>query len=105
MASRGCGLEFMGADVVTKLHTRIRVSNDRSTFLTLWLEPWGEDYGMLANDEFDVIALEPEKTFYFQIDCGAKDMKVYAEGDASQVSVYQNGEILACGRNRREEEW
>ena len=85
--------------------TKIKVGNDRAAFATLWLEPWGEDYGMFANDEFDVIALEPEKSFYFHIECGTKGIKVYAEGDASRVSVYQNGEMLACGHNRREEEW
>ena len=85
--------------------TKLRVSNDRPSFVTLWLEPWGEDYGMLAHDEFDVIALGPDDGFYFHIDCGPKGMKIYAEGHASEVSIYHNGEMLECGHNRREEEW
>ena len=36
---------------------RIKVTNDRSDFVTLWLEPWGEDYGMLPADEFDIVAV------------------------------------------------
>ena len=91
--------------MTTSAKQRIRVSNDCATFATLWLEPWGEDYGMLAKDEFDVVASDPEEGFYFHVEYGAKAVKIYAEGDASQVSVYHNGELLECGHNRRQEEW
>ena len=90
---------------MTSSRQRIRVSNDCPTFTTLRLEPWGEDYGMDTKDEFDVIASEPEEDFYFHLEYGTKGMKVYAEGDASEVSVYQNGKLLDCGHNRRNEEW
>ena len=84
---------------------RIKVSNDLSSFSTLWLEPWGEDYGMSPGDDLEVVAEEAEEGFYFHIAYDAKGMKVYAEGDAKQVSVYQSGEMLLCGHRRREEEW
>ena len=90
---------------MTSAKQRIRVSNVCSTFATLWLEPWGEDYGMLGEDEFEVVASEPEEGFYFHVGYGAKGMKIYAEGDATEVSVYQNGQLLECGHNRRREEW
>ena len=87
------------------LTKKIKVSNDRSSFATLWLEPWGEDYGMSPGDEFEVVAVDAEESFYFHIADDEKGMKVYAEGDARHVSVYQNGEMLSCGHNRREEAW
>ena len=82
---------------------RIKISNDHSSFITLWLEPWGEDYGMSAGDEFEVVAAEAEVGFYFHISPDEKGVKVYAEGSAKHVSVYQAGEMLSCGHNRREE--
>ena len=43
----------------------LRVTNDRSGFVTLWLEPWGEDYGMLPGDEFEIVAGDAADGFYF----------------------------------------
>ncbi len=76
------------------LTQRIKVSNDRSSFITLWLEPWGEDYGMSDGDEFEVVASEAEEGFYFHISHDEKGVKVYAEGSAKHVSVYQAGDDL-----------
>ncbi len=84
---------------------RIKVSNERPPFVTLWLEPWGEDYGMPPGDELEVIAIDAEEGFYFHIEYGGKGVKVYAEGAALSVAVYQAGELLSCGRDRREEAW
>jgi hypothetical protein len=84
---------------------RIKVSNDRASFATLWLEPWGEDYGMPPGDELEVVAVNAEEGFYFHIEYVEKGIKVYAEGDATHVSVYQSGKMLLCGHERREEEW
>lgn len=81
---------------------KIRVSNESPSFVTLWLEPWGEDYGMYSGDEFEVIAEDAEEGFYFHVSNFGKGIKVYAEGDAKQVSVYQTGVLLGCGHNRRE---
>lgn len=81
---------------------RIRISNDRSSFATLWLEPWGEDYGMFPNDEFEVVALDAEETFYFHVCYNNKDIMLYAEGKNTYPSVYQNGKLLSCGHNRQE---
>jgi hypothetical protein len=84
---------------------RIKVANDQPLFATLWLEPWGEDYGMLPGDEFEVLASDADDEFYFHIAFDRKGVKVYAEGDAEDVSVYREGDTLFCGHNRREETW
>ena len=79
---------------------KIKVSNDGPAFVTMWLEPWGEDYGMHSGDEFEVVADDAEEGFYFHVSYDEKCIKVYAEGDANHVSVYQAGEMLLCGHNR-----
>ena len=84
---------------------KIKVTNDRATFVTLWLEPWGEDYGMLPGDEFEVVAEDAGEGFYFHVVNAEKGTKLYAEGDVTQITVYQRGAELSCGHNRREEAW
>lgn len=70
--------------------------------MTLMLEPWGEDYGMLPNDKFEIIEKEAEEGFYFHILFGEKYIWVYAEGTGEiYPRVYQNGEELECGHNLR----
>ena len=86
---------------MARIIQKIRVTNDCSVFATLYLEPWGEDYGMLPNDEFEIVAADVEETFYFHICHTDKDILVYAEGDRNAYpSVYQNGNLLSCGHNR-----
>lgn len=87
------------------LTQRIKVSNGRPSFMTLWLEPWGEDYGMSPGDEFEVVAEDAEGGFYFHVSHDEKGTKVYAEGVAKRLAVYQNGVTLSCGHNRREQAW
>jgi hypothetical protein len=87
------------------LTRRIKITNDRSTFVTLWLEPWGEDYGMSPGDEFEIVASDADEDFYFHVINDEEGLKVYAEGQVTQISVYQRGEVLLCGYNRREEIW
>ncbi len=82
---------------------KLRVTNKRATFITMWLEPWGEDYGMMPGDEFEVVAADAGEGFYFQLINEEADVKVYAEGDVRPVSVYHKGAELSCGHNRREE--
>jgi hypothetical protein len=87
------------------LTQRIKITNDRATFATLWLEPWGEDYGMSPGDEFEIVAADADEGFYFHVVNEEKGVKVYAEGNVTQISVNQRGEVLSCGHNRREETW
>ncbi len=88
---------------MAKMTQKIRVTNDRSSFTTLSLEPWGEDYGMFPKDEFEIIAANVEDTFYFHVCYHDEYILVYAEGDEnSYPRIYQNGNILSCGHNRQE---
>jgi hypothetical protein len=85
------------------MNQRIRVSNDNSFFVTLMLEPWGEDYGMNPKDEFEIVAESVEETFYFHVSCDGKYINVFAEGDRySYPRIFQNGTELTCGHNRQD---
>ncbi|MDQ3374879.1 MAG: hypothetical protein M3521_13450 [Acidobacteriota bacterium] len=46
---------------------RIKIRNEFSKFVTVWLEPWGEDYGMLPSDEFEIVAKDVAENFYFKL--------------------------------------
>ncbi len=78
---------------------KIKVRNEFSKAVTLWLEPWGEDYGMLPDDEFEIIAKDVDENFYFQVDFG-EDIKVWAEGQVIDIGIYKDNELLECSYNR-----
>jgi hypothetical protein len=81
---------------------RIRVTNESSNFVTLWIEPWATDFGMFPNDEFEIVATETDETFYFHITYQHKDIIVYAVGGSGTYpTVYQNGNALPTGHNRQ----
>ena len=82
---------------------KVVVTNDSEEQKTLVLEPWGEDYGMMPHDTFEIIEHEAGEDFYFHIDFG-EYITVYAEGSGGiYPRVYQNGEELECGHNRFED--
>ena len=58
---------------------------------------------MLPGDEFEVVAADAGEAFYFHVVNEEDDVKVYAEGDVRQISVYHKGAELPCGHNRRED--
>ena len=82
-----------------KRSMKIKVSNDFPEPITLWLEPWGADFGMMSEDEFEIIADNTDKEFYFHVVFN-KDIQVYAEGQSDYPRIYQNGIELETGHNR-----
>ncbi len=85
-----------------KKAVKISVRNDSDLPKTLWLEPWGADYRMMPNDEFEIIEEEANDDFYFNIALNKdNDILVWAEGsEVSYPVVSQNGKELNCGHNR-----
>lgn len=87
-----------------KRETKIIVRNDSGKPKTLYLEPWGEDYGMMPDDEFEIIESEANENFYFHIDFN-DDILVWANGQPDAYPrVYSKGKELLCGHNRVENE-
>lgn len=87
-----------------KRTTKIIVSNDFDKPKILWLEPWGADYTMMPNEEFEIIEEESTDDFYFHIVFSKNnDLLVWAEGsEVTYPIVSQNGKELDCGHNRIE---
>lgn len=81
------------------LSVRIKVCNGLSVRRTLWLEPWGEDYGIGPDEVLEIIATTVDKSFYFEVDL-ADEIKVWAEGQVSDIGVFKDGELLKCGYKR-----
>ena len=81
---------------------KILVRNDFKNKITLWLEPWGADYGMMSNDEFEIIEEEASDDFYFYITFNKdNDISVFVEGsEAVYPIIKQSGKELSCGHNR-----
>ncbi|HMS42971.1 MAG TPA: hypothetical protein PKE69_22270 [Pyrinomonadaceae bacterium] len=80
---------------------KVVIENDSEKFKTLMLEPWGEDYGMMSKDVFEIIEEEEIEDIYFHIQFGEKYITVYVEGTSnSYPRIYQNGKELDCGYNR-----
>jgi hypothetical protein len=71
----------------------------------MWLEPWGEDYGMSPSTELEVVALDGDDRFHFHVISEERSLKVYAEGNVTQIGVYQAGALVSCGHDRRRETW
>ncbi len=86
-----------------KRTVKIKVSNDFPEPITLWLEPWAEDYRMMPKDEFEIIAKNVEEDFYFYV-VFDKDKIISAEGQVTDIGIYQNGKLLECGHNREKSE-
>lgn len=59
-----------------KQNVKMRVSNNFLEPITLWLEPWGADFGMMPEDEFEIIAENADEDFYFHIVFN-KDLKIF----------------------------
>jgi len=82
---------------------KLKVTNDNSSFITLWLEPWEADYGLSPHDEILIVAQEPTDDFYFHVCDDDKGIRVWIEGNARDMLVQQAGRELQCGHNRRGE--
>ncbi len=86
---------------LTKKTERILITNYSDKPLLMMLEPWGEDYTLLANEEFEIIAEDCEQDFYYNIVPTENCISVYAEGN-EYPRVYKDGVEIDCGYNREE---
>lgn len=82
-----------------KRNVKMKVTNDYSEPTTLWLEPWGADFGMMPEDEFEIIAENAGEDFYFHV-FFKKDIVIYVEGQSDYPGIFQNGVELETGHKR-----
>jgi hypothetical protein len=79
---------------------KIVVKNDFQNSIILCVEPWAVEYGMMPNDEFEIIADNSVNDFYFHLVFGNKRITIFVEGgEISYPQVLQDGKLLDYGHN------
>ena len=67
------------------------------------VEPWGNDYTLLAGEQLEIVAFGDTVLPWFHVrECDGTS-QVYCE-DTAIFMVMQNGMELECGHNRRPKE-
>jgi len=71
--------------------------------LTIYVEPLGEDYTLLAGEQLEIIATGNTEPPWFHVRQWGNDCQVYLQGDCNGTDfvVTQNGKRLECGHNRQ----
>jgi hypothetical protein len=88
--------------MTTMLVSRTLIENARPFPVTLFLEPWGEDYTLEPGDVFEVRENQATEGFYLHIVYGEKMIKIWAEGQSSSCpEILLDGKLLECGHNRQ----
>ena len=83
-----------------ELSAKIVITNGRQSSQVVYIEPWGEDYTLLAGESLDVIALGRVIAPWFNVVESDNNIQVYIEGDSTEFAVYQGGLRVRCGHNR-----
>jgi hypothetical protein len=93
----------MPPEITELLVSRLKVINSRSSPFTVWVEPWGEDFTLLPEEDLTVFAKSPAKEPCFALVQLESGVQVYVEGqDIVDFSVIQDGIELECGHNRNQ---
>lgn len=80
---------------------KIIIRNDFQKPLILCVEPWATEYGMLPNDEFEIISEDTKDDFYFHIVLNNERIIIFVEGgEVDYPQIYQDGEMLDFGHQR-----
>jgi hypothetical protein len=83
------------------LSARIQVQNSTEKPRIVWVEPWAEDFTLLAGEELEIIAHSTtEQPWFYVVEC-PESTQVYLEGVSKDYEVLQNGIHLECGHNRK----
>jgi hypothetical protein len=83
------------------LSARIRVQNSTKKPRIVWVEPWAEDFTLLAGEELEIIARSTTEQPQFYVVEWPESTQVYLEGESAAHEVLQNGIHLECGHNRK----
>ncbi|MFG2623166.1 hypothetical protein ACGFXC_36725 [Streptomyces sp. NPDC048507] len=83
---------------------KIRLNNDTTKALGIWVEPWGEDYWMNPMEEFTITTEPPEGVDPDEVPF---DVVFHNQGVSVGVNVGyeavvhdQSGAVLVCGHQR-----
>jgi len=81
---------------------KLLITNDSDKPLLISLEPWGEDYTLLAKEEVEIIARDCRDDFHYNVVYYNDFVAVYVEGGKGDEhpGVYCQGIKLQSGYNR-----
>ncbi len=81
---------------------KIVVTNDFQKPIILCIEPWATEYGMMPNNEFEIISEDVKDDFYFHIVFENERITIFVEGGGGEnyPQIYQDGELLNYGHQR-----
>lgn len=81
---------------------KILISNDSDKPLLISLEPWGEDYTLMAKEEVEIIARNCQEDFHYHVVYYNDFVAIYVEGGKGDEypRVYRKGVELNGGYNR-----
>jgi hypothetical protein len=79
--------------------TSLRISNSRSIPLTLYLEPWGEQYTMAPESTYTVVSRGPEGDA-LEVECTDDHIVLYG-WPGSVVTLFHDGKELGAGVSER----
>jgi hypothetical protein len=80
--------------------SKFGVSNARSTWHEVHVEPWANDYTLLPGEELEIHAFGDDAIPWFNLREWGDVSQVYCEA-TSDFIVLQNGVELQCGHNRQ----
>ena len=82
------------------MSARIQVQNSTEKPRIVWVEPWAEDFTLLAGEQLEIIARSTTEQPWFSVVEWPESTQIYLEG-VSTFEVLQNGIHLECGHNRK----
>ncbi len=83
-----------------RLHAILAVTNQRATPHVVAVEPWGEDFTLLAGESLEIVAFSEAKLPRFELVEWEGSTQVYCEESVS-FKALQDGVELECGHSRQ----
>ncbi|WP_329536941.1 hypothetical protein OG568_51080 (plasmid) [Streptomyces sp. NBC_01450] len=84
--------------------SKTSVSNETSSMLCLWVEPWGTDHWMRPGEEFTVVTeMEPEES-PFNVVVHKQGITVWVNSSNDAEVFDENGISVPCGHQRPAED-
>lgn len=88
------------------MKTFMFVSNNKSTPITLYIEPWAHDYTLMPQEQYEIRFHSRQVPMLVTgvVINDTNDIQVYIENVFGvtdlRISVYMKGELLEMGHNR-----
>jgi hypothetical protein len=86
--------------IFRKNKVKIGVWNSRKSPHVVWVEPWGDDYTLLADEKLEIVAIGKGNVPWFNVVEADRSTQVYCES-TDDFEVFQNGRLLKSGHQRQ----